>query len=82
MVQLMPILVRLLSIVEPLTPRAVSYYVSRVLRSWKNNQLIIDYQVRTKRLGRFHYKVYVDMYLTPKQASRVLQKLFQAFKRR
>jgi len=78
-----PLLIRLFSIVEPLTPRAVSYYIGRYLRNWKNNNLILDYKIRTRRLGKLHYKIIVDLDLTPKQADRILsQQLLQALKRR
>jgi hypothetical protein len=78
-----PLLIRLFSIVEPLTPRAVSYYMGRYLRNWKNNNLILDYKIRTLRLGKLHYKIIVDLDLTPKQADRILsQQLLQALKRR
>jgi hypothetical protein len=80
---LAPFLVRLFPVVEPLAPRYVSYYIRRYLRDWKSRDLILDYRTRARRLGRFHYKVVVDLYLTPNQASRVLrQRLFQAFRRR
>ena len=83
MMRLMPIAVRLLSIVEPLTPRAVSYILGRYLKDWRNTHLILDYKVRTRRLGKFNYKVFVDLYLTPKQANKILkEKIFQTFKRR
>lgn len=67
-----PLLIRLFSVVEPLTPRAVSYYIGRYLRNWKNNNLIFDYRIRTRRLGKFHYKIIVDLDLTPKQAGAIL----------
>ena len=67
-----PLLIRLFSIVEPLTPRAASYYVGRNLRNWKNKNLILDYKMRTRRLGKLHYKIIVDLDLTPKQAGRIL----------
>jgi hypothetical protein len=81
-----PLLIRLFPLVEPLTPRAVSYYIGRQLRNWKNNNLILDYRTRTRRLGKFHYKIIVDLDLTPKQASRMLRmlrrRLIQPLKRR
>jgi hypothetical protein len=80
---LAPVLVRLFPVIEPLAPRYVSYYIRRYLRDWKNRDLILDYRTRARRLGKFHYKIVVDLYLTPNQTSRILrQRLFQAFKRR
>jgi hypothetical protein len=69
-----PLLIRLFLIVEPLTPRAFSYYIGRYLRNWKNRNLILDYKIRTRRLGKFHYKIIVDLDLTPKQAGRILSR--------
>jgi len=35
--------------------------------------LIDDYRVKTKRIGKFHYKVEVDLDLTSKQADWMLR---------
>lgn len=67
-----PLLIWLFSIVEPLTPRAVSFYMARYLRKWKNRNLILGYRIRTRRLGKLHYKIIVDLDLTPEQAGRIL----------
>ncbi len=69
-----PLLIWLFSIVEPLTPRAVSYYLGRYLRNWKNRNVILGYKIRTRRLGKLHYKIIVDLDLTSKQARRILSR--------
>jgi len=67
---------------EPISPRFVSFLVGRKLKEWKNKGLIDGYQTKTKRIGKFHYKIYIDLDLTPKQASRILRDtVIQALKR-
>jgi hypothetical protein len=58
---------------EPVSPRFVSFWVRRRLRDWKNRGLIDRYSVKTKRAGKFHYKVSVDLDLTPEQVDWVLR---------
>ncbi len=83
MTRLVSLLVDLFSVAEPLAPPAISFYLGRRLNNWKNNNLILDYNVSAKRLGKFHYRVFVDLDLTPKQADRMLkEKLFPIFRRR
>jgi len=78
-----PLVVTLFSVVEPLVPHYISYYIRRYLRGWKNRGLILDYRASTRRLGKFHYKIIVDVDLTPKQADGILsQQLLQALERR
>jgi hypothetical protein len=61
---------------EPLAPRAFSYYMRRRLSEWKQQGLISGYRTRTRRLGKFHYKIEVDLDLTSKQTLHVLRDLF------
>ena len=58
---------------EPISPRFVSFLVGRKLKEWKNKGLIDGYKAKTKRIGKFHYKIYLDLDLTSKQASRILR---------
>jgi len=60
---------------EPLAPPAISYYISRRLDQLRQQGLISDYRAKTSRLGKFHYKVEVDMDLTGKQAFYVVDDL-------
>ncbi len=53
---------------EPLAPTAISYYISRTLRDWEQQGLISDYNARTRRLGKFHYKVEITAEVNSKQA--------------
>jgi transcription initiation factor IIE alpha subunit len=70
-------------VLEPLTPRYVSFYVRRRLRRLKNRGLLINYRTRTKRIGKLHYKIEVELDLTPEQASRLVRRTFtKLFRRR
>ena len=60
---------------EPFAPPAISYYVSRRLDQFRQQGLIGDYKAKTSRLGKFHYKVEVDMDLTGEQAFCVVDDL-------
>ncbi len=53
---------------EPFAPPAISFYISRRLDTLRQQGLISDYKTNTKRLGKFHYKVEVDLDVTAKQA--------------
>lgn len=58
---------------EPFTPPVVSYYLRRRLGTWKSQGLISDYTARTKRLGVFHYRIQVEMGLSSRQATYILE---------
>ena len=76
------LLARFILIFEPISPRFVSFLVGRKIKEWKNKGLIDQYKTKTKRIGKFHYKIYFDVDLTPEQASRILRDpLIQALKR-
>ena len=60
---------------EPMAPLAISYYMKRRLSEWKRQGLISGYEARTHRLGKFHYKIEVDLDLTSKQTLHVLRDL-------
>jgi hypothetical protein len=68
--------IEFVSVFEPLAPRAISYYMRRRLGEWKQQGLISGYETRTQRLGKFHYRIEVDLDLTPKQTLYVLRDLF------
>ena len=72
------LLVRVGFIFEPISPPFVSFFLGRKLKEWKNKQLIRDYKTKTKRIGKFHYKINIDMDLTPEQAKRVMRKLVRS----
>ena len=76
--RLFSLLVRFGFIFEPISPRFVSFFLGRKLKEWKNKQLIHDYRTKTKRIGKFHYKIDIDMDLTPEQSKRVMRKLVRS----
>ena len=66
---------RLALIFEPLAPTAISYYLSRKLDNYKQQGLIADYKVKTKRIHRFHYRIWLDLEVTAAQAHYALAHL-------
>jgi hypothetical protein len=69
-------IIEFILVFEPLAPRAISYYMRRRLGEWKRQGLISGYKTRTRRLGKFHYKIEVDLDLTSKQTLHVFRDLF------
>ena len=63
---------RLALIFEPLAPRAITYYVSQSFGDWRQQGLVNDYKVKTKRLHKFHYRIWVDVDLTASQTHYML----------
>jgi hypothetical protein len=57
---------------EPATPRLVSYYVGQTLKKWKQQNLLLDYKTRTRRIGKFHYKTQIDVDLNSNQTAYIL----------
>jgi hypothetical protein len=77
-----PILARLFPVFERFVPVFVSYFLERILRAWKTNGLIGDYETRTIRIGKFHYKVDVSIVLTTEQVGTMLDYLGKEVLRR
>jgi hypothetical protein len=73
--RLFSLFVKIAFIFEPLVPRVISYYVRRRLSKLKKQGVISKFQASTKRLGKFHYKIEIDLGLTSKQASHFLGNL-------
>jgi len=69
------LLVRFVFVLEPISPRFVSFLLGKKLKEWKNKQLISGYKTKTKRIGKFHYKIDMDLDLTSEQARSILQRL-------
>ena len=68
-------LVRFVFVFEPISPRFISFLLGRKLKEWKIKRLIDDYKTKTRRIGKFHYKINVDLNLKPQQAKNIMQKL-------
>jgi hypothetical protein len=68
----MRVLLRLAFAFEPLASTAISYYTTRTLRGWEKQGLISDFKTHTKRLGKIHYKVEIEVEVNPEQAHYIL----------
>ena len=73
--RLFSLLVRFGFVFEPISPRFISFFLGRKLKEWKNKRLIGDYKTKTRRIGKFHYKIDMNLDLTPEQAREVLRNL-------
>ncbi|MEM3000454.1 MAG: hypothetical protein QXV09_01740 [Candidatus Bathyarchaeia archaeon] len=60
---------------EPLAPRVISYYLTRQLKELESEGRLSSFHAKTRRLGKFHYKMEINLELTPKQAARALDDL-------
>ena len=69
------LMVRAAFIFEPLAPRFISYYLGQKLKEWREEGRISDFETKTKRLGKFHYKITLDLDMTSAQAHPVLDDL-------
>lgn len=67
------ILAALIPVFEPISPRFISFLLRRKLKEWKNVGLIDGYRTRTKRIGKLHHRIYLDLDLTLEQANRILR---------
>lgn len=66
-------LLKLFPLFEPLLPSYISLRLRRLFRRWKRQGMILGYRTRTTRMGKLHYKVSVDLDLTPEQAKIILK---------
>jgi hypothetical protein len=57
---------------EPVSPRFVSFWLKRRLKHWKDRGMVDDYKVKTTRTAKFHYRIEVNLDLSPQQAKRML----------
>jgi hypothetical protein len=69
------LLFRVAFVFEPLAPTAISFFLGRRLNELKEEGLISDYKSRTQRLGKFHYRIEIDVDLNKKQAQHFLDEL-------
>ena len=60
---------------EPLAPRAISYFLSRELNKLKKQGIFHRVQTKTKRLGKFHYLIEIDLDLTLTQTEYLIKKI-------
>ncbi len=69
------LLIKVAFFFEPLAPRVILYYLSRQLQGLENEGRISNFHARTRRLGKFHYEMEINLELTHKQAARALDDL-------
>jgi len=43
-------------------PQFIGFYIKRKLKEYKQNQLIDDYKVKSRRKGKYHYYFDVDLF--------------------
>ncbi len=70
------VLFRAALVFEPLAPTAISLLVNQQLHRFRDTEVIAKYKTHTKRLGKFHYRIEIDLELTGKQAVHLLSNLF------
>jgi hypothetical protein len=70
------VLLRVVFVFEPLAPTAITVLMNRQLRRFKEQGAVGNYKTRTKRLGKYHYRIEVNMDLTGMQAIHLLGNLF------
>jgi len=76
------VLLRVAFVFEPLAPTAITVLMNQQLRRFKGAGVIGDYKTKAKRLGKFHYRIEIDLTLTGMQAIHLLSNLFPGqFKR-
>jgi len=70
------VLLRAVFILEPLAPTAITLLTNRQMSRFKNRGAIGKYKTVTKRSGRFHYCIQIELDLTGPQAIHLLSNLF------
>jgi len=70
------VLLRVAFTFEPLAPTAITVLMNRQLHRYKEGGVIGNYKAHTKRLGKFHYRIEIDLDVTGMQAVHLLANLF------
>ncbi|MCL1977250.1 MAG: hypothetical protein FWG55_03970 [Candidatus Bathyarchaeota archaeon] len=70
------VLFRVIWVFEPFAPTAITFYINQRLRHYKESSAICNYKAHTKRLGKFRYRISMDIDLTGKQAIRLAGNVF------
>ena len=70
------VLMRVAFVFEPLAPTAITVLMNQQLHRFKEAGAIGDYKTHTKRLGKYHYRIEIDLDLTGMQAIHLLGNLF------
>ena len=70
------VLLRVAFAFEPLAPTAITVIMNQQLHRYKEGGIVSDYKTHTKRLGKYHYRIEIDLDLTGMQAVHLLGNLF------
>ena len=44
-------------------PQAINFFLNRKLKEYKNKGTITDYKIKTKRKGKYHYFMEMDLFI-------------------
>jgi hypothetical protein len=69
-------LLRVVFVFEPLAPTAITVLMNQQLHRFKEAGTIGNYKTKTKRLGKLHYRIEINLDLTGMQAIHLLGNLF------
>jgi hypothetical protein len=61
---------------EPLAPTAITVLMNQQMHRFKEAGVIGDYKTHVKRLGKFHYRIEINLDLTGMQTVHLLTNLF------
>ena len=70
------VLLRVVFVFEPLAPTAITVLMNQQLHRFKEAGAVNSYKTKAKRLGKFHYRIEVDLDVTGMQAVHLLSNLF------
>jgi len=78
-VSLNDVLVRLglkyISFFEPLANQGIAYFLNGQLKKYKTQGLISEYRTKSKRLGKWHYKIEISLDASPRQLVIIFKEL-------
>jgi hypothetical protein len=70
------VLLRVVFVFEPLAPTAITILMNQQLHRFKEAGTIGNYKTKTNRLGKYHYRIEINLDLTGIQAIHLLANLF------
>jgi len=70
------VLLRVAFVFEPLAPTAITVLMNQQLHRFKEAGAIGNYKTHTKRLGKFHYRIEMNLEVTGMQALHLLSNMF------
>lgn len=70
------VMLRLAFRFEPLAPTAIALVMHEQLHRYRDGGIISNYKTHTKRLGKYHYRIEIDLEVTDHQAVHLLANIF------